>query len=106
MYVYMYIYIYIFTCMFVFTFILILIYAWLTVEACRGPPCPPSVTNLCRPPLLQTLAAGLCVECCSPQYACRREGLSQDAPFCCKPCRKKAARASYKPDVFEPLTCA
>ena len=32
-------------------------------------------------PLSQTFVAGLCVEYCSLQQACRREGLSQDPPI-------------------------
>ena len=59
---------------------------------CRGP----SVTNPCRGPLCRVLQSAI--------------GLSQGGfvagpppRFCYKPCRKKAARACYKPDVFEAL---
>ena len=55
------------------------------------------------PPLLQTFVASLCVEYCSLQQACGRKGLSQDPRFCYKPCRKNAAQACYKPEVFGPL---
>ena len=64
---------------------------------------PPLLQTFVAGPLLQTLVAGLCVEYCSLHKACRREGLSQNPRFCYKPCRKKAARACYKPDVFEAL---
>ena len=55
---------------------------------------PPSVTNLCRGPLLQTLVADLCVDDCSLQGACR------GATFFC---REMAAQACYKANVLDSL---
>ena len=63
-------------------------WVWPEIGVCRG--APPCYKTLVAGPLLQTIVAGLC----------RREGSPR---FCYKPCRKKAARACYKPNGFEPL---
>ena len=42
--------------------------------------------------LLQTLVAGLCVEYCSLQQACRKEGLSQDPPILLQGLSQKGRR--------------
>ena len=69
---------------------------------CRGPLTPfcyvPLSPALCHKPLPRASVQTTVVF-----KACRREGLSQDPRFCYKPCRKKAAQACCKPDVFETL---
>ena len=76
------------------------IWQCLEIGVCRGPPSVtnlcrgPSVTNPCRGPLKSSVVFNRLVA----GRVCRRT-----PRFCCKPWRKKAARACYKLDVFETL---
>ena len=54
-------------------------WVWPEIRICRGH--PPLLQTFVAGPLFQNLVAGSCVEYCSLQSACRREGLSQDSPI-------------------------
>ena len=63
-------------------YIYIYMYMHIYKYACvHRSPHPRLLHTFVASPLLQTLVAGLCVEYCSLQQACRREGLSQDPPI-------------------------
>ena len=60
--------------------------------------------NLCRGrvagPLLQAFVAGLCVEYCSLQHACRRGSLSQHAPILLQALLQNGRPGLLKPRCF------
>ena len=63
------------------------------------------VPPLSRPLAQASLAifgAGQCAEHCSLQMRLSQEGLSPDALICFRLCRKRAAQAFYKTDIFGP----
>ena len=67
-----------------------------------GPPHPALLHTFVAGPLLQTFVACLCVAVVFNRLVARKV-CHRTPRFCNKPCRKKAARACYKPDVFEAL---
>ena len=72
---------YVHMCIQIYLYIYICVYTYMAVTrntVCCRPPLPPLLHTFVAGPLLQTLISGLCVEHCSLQQACRKEGLSQD----------------------------
>ena len=64
---------------------------------------PLLLQTLVAGPLLQNLVAGLSVEYVVFNRHVAGSACRKTHRFCYKPCRKKAARACYKPDGFEAL---
>ena len=90
------------------TYVYMHMYVYIYIHGCGSQPVlsrgsPPLLQTFVAGPLLQTLVADLCVEYCSLQGACRG-GVCRGTPLSVTIlCRKMAAQACYKANVFDSL---
>ena len=110
-YVYMYIciYVYMYICIYVYVYVYVCVYMYVTIYMgvarnrglSRSP--PPLLQTFVACPLLQTLVCRPLRRVLQSSLHWSQGGFVARPPFCYTPCRKKAARAWYKPHLVEPL---